>query len=38
MDITGEHVDSHGEVGEREERSDVVDEIGQNTVRQRPVV
>ena len=37
MDITGEDVDGHGEIGETEECPDVVDQVCQNTVGQRSV-
>ena len=37
MNVTGEDVDGHGEVGEGEEGSDVVDQVCQNTVRQGSV-
>ena len=37
MNVTGEDVDGHGEVGEGEEGSDVVDQVSQNTVRQGSV-
>ena len=37
MNVTGEDVDGHGEVGEGEEGSDVVDQVSQNTVGQGSV-
>ena len=37
MNIAGEDVDGHGEVGEGEEGSDVVDQVCQNTVGQGSV-